>query len=56
MTDDVARQKLKQAAQMLMVIAFPRRGTEEERMDLIDISEMLQRVYTVEKLEEMMDA
>jgi len=26
--DDVARQKLKQAAQMLMMIAFPRRGTE----------------------------
>jgi len=25
-------------------------------MDLIDISEMLQQVYTVEKLEEMMDA
>lgn len=38
------------ALPMLRAIAYPRRGTNEERLDALDMAEMVQRAFTIDDL------
>lgn len=38
------------ALTILRVIAYPRRGTDEERLDALDMAELVQRAFTIDDL------
>lgn len=44
--------RIESMREMLRKIAYPRRGTEEEHMDVYDVSQMIQKTFSLEDLEE----
>jgi molecular chaperone GrpE (heat shock protein) len=45
--------QLRRAKNLLKIAAYPRRGTNEESMLMIDYAELIQSVYTIEQLEQV---
>ena len=41
----------KRLRSLLKMAAYPRRGTEEESMDIFTFAKMVQEIYTIEQLE-----
>ena len=44
-------EETKRLKNFLRIIAYPRRGTEEESVDLYAIAELIQKSYTLDQLE-----
>ena len=47
-------EKMKAMKNILRMIAYPKRGTEEQELDIFKLAELIQKVYSLEDLESLL--